>query len=444
MADSIAVASATRIAEATYSTGPAGALRADDRISPPAVSVVVPVHNDAAHLRLCLKALAASTCGDFEVLVVDDASTDDTPAVAAEFGARLVRLGQKSGPAAARNAGAAQARGEYVLFVDADVCVHPDTIARVAATFEAQQGVAAVFGSYDRHPGEPNLLSQYKNLFHHFVHQQAHREAATFWAGCGAVRRAIFLEAGGFDERYRRPCVEDIELGMRLVAAGHRVVLEKAIQVQHLKRWNLWSMVQTDVADRAIPWTELIFRDRSLPDDLNLKRSQRLCALMAAAAPVALLLGAWHWPGLLLLAAMALLLVLLVDRCNLDTSGSPRPRSRSGRVRFARLPGLAVRASFGAGALGSAVLIGTLFGWWALLPLPAVLGVVWINRAFYAFLLRERGAWFAAVSLPLHLLYYNYSLLSFACGAGLAAWRPIGRALRSSITRPRNVRRVEA
>src|SRR5690606_2357585 len=98
-------------------------------------------------------------------------------------------------------------------------------------------------------PAASNILSQYKNLFHHFVHQQGRREAKTFWAGCGAIRRSVFEEVGGFSTAYGRPCIEDIELGSRLVRAGRRIVLDKSIQARHLKRWSLWSVIKSDVLD---------------------------------------------------------------------------------------------------------------------------------------------------------------------------------------------------
>ena len=66
----------------------------------------------------------------------------------------------------------------------------------------------AVFGSYDLPPRSPNVLSQYRNLFHHFVHQTSNDRATTFWAGCGAVKASAFRAMDGFDAGFKRPLFE--------------------------------------------------------------------------------------------------------------------------------------------------------------------------------------------------------------------------------------------
>ena len=121
------------------------------------------------------------------------------------------------------------------------------------------------------------MISQYRNLLHHFVHQNGNREASTFWAGCGAIRRSVFEKIGGFDEkRFRRPSIEDIELGYRLRQSGYRILLDKRLQGTHLKGWNLYSLIRTDISCRAMPWSRLILETKKLPDDLNLKLGQRV------------------------------------------------------------------------------------------------------------------------------------------------------------------------
>jgi len=152
--------------------------------------------------------------------VVDDGSTDHTVKVATEYGVQVVRLERNCGPATARNLGAEVAQGEYLLFIDADVGVHPETLGAVVDSLARDPTIAAVFGSYDSEPGASNFLSQYRNLFHHFVHQEGRAEASTFWAGCGAIRRSVFAAIEGFDPRFTRPSIEDIEMGSRLRKAG--------------------------------------------------------------------------------------------------------------------------------------------------------------------------------------------------------------------------------
>jgi GT2 family glycosyltransferase len=154
---------------------------------------------------------------DVDFIVVDDASSDDPAAVATPMGARILRLADNVGPAAARNRGARHARGDILLFVDADVVVAPGALERVVQVLRSRRDVAAVFGSYDADPAADGIVSRYKNLLHHFVHQEGNVEASTFWAGCGAIRRAAFEAVGGFDEkRFRHPSIEDIDLGYRL------------------------------------------------------------------------------------------------------------------------------------------------------------------------------------------------------------------------------------
>ncbi len=271
--------------------------------------MIVPVRGADAGFERCLAALHGALPLGGELVVVADGDRA-AAAVAASAGVRVVTLTAPGGPARARNAGARAARGEIFVFVDADVVVRPDTITRLCRTLH-DAGVAAVFGSYDDAPAARNFISRYRNLLHHHVHQTGRAEASTFWAGCGAIRREVFLALGGFDERYRRPSIEDIELGYRLRGAGHRIRLERTIQVTHLKRWTAGAMIVADVRDRALPWTALIVHHRGLIDDLNLRRSSRLSAALVLALVVTTL-AARRWPfALAVAAAVAALLVAL-------------------------------------------------------------------------------------------------------------------------------------
>jgi GT2 family glycosyltransferase len=169
----------------------------------------------------------------------------------------------------------------------------------------AHPEIGALIGSYDDDPDDHSVVSRFKNLAHHYFHQRGSAEASTFWGACGAIRREDFLAAGGFDEkRFKLPSIEDVELGARLVDRGVRIVLDRELQVKHLKRWTLGSLVITDVTRRAIPWTLLWMERRQLHSDLNFSFGQRIAAMVAVAMVLALFLAivnAWGW---LLLAAL--------------------------------------------------------------------------------------------------------------------------------------------
>ena len=285
----------------------------------PALSVVLPVHNGEHFLTASLSALRASDipAAQWELIVVDDSSQDRSAELAGRYADRVMRLtGGPSGPAFARNRGADVARGEALVFVDADVCVHPDALRRIIQTFEREPDVSAVFGAYDFTPTAGGLISQYRNLLHRFVHQRDAGEAVTFWAGCGAVRAAVFAGCGGFDEsEYLKCSVEDIELGYRLSALGHRIVLRPEIQGKHIKPWTLRSMIVTDVQHRGVPWMNLLLTGKARPAaTLNLRLSEQFCTLLVVLGCLAV--GAWFWSGAIIwlgVAAAAAVLTLAIN-----------------------------------------------------------------------------------------------------------------------------------
>lgn len=276
------------------------------------LSVIVPFHRGTLQLGRSLAALraaaghlpAGTTLADLTVAA--DAARDDPTEVARRADASVVPLANQSGPAAARNRAAAVASGNILVFVDADVVVHEDALGRLAALFAADSGLAAAFGAYDEAPEAPGFFSQCRNLSHAFVHLRGRGPARTFWAGLGAARADAFAAVGGFDSRFARPCVEDIDLGYRLTGAGYRILLEPSIQGTHLKQWTLWSSVVSDVRDRGVPWTQLLNRNGAMHDDLNISRRYR-ASVVAAFLFVGCLGGAIFWPFLALPAAGLLL-----------------------------------------------------------------------------------------------------------------------------------------
>jgi glycosyltransferase involved in cell wall biosynthesis len=417
------------------------------------ISVIVPVYNSAHYLRSCLEHLRQSTDTDYECIVVDDGSTDDSAATAREFGVRVVQGGGRRGPAYARNLGAREATGEILFFIDADVCVYPHTLARVRANFEQDPALSAVIGSYDDQPESQDFLSMYRNLMHCYVHHRSRREACTFWSGCGAIRKSVFQEYSGFDESYDRPAIEDIELGYRMARDGKKMLMDTSIMVKHLKRWSFLGLVKTDIVDRGIPWTELILRDRKLPNDLNLQLSQRV-----SVALVFILIGiaaasAWY-SGLSFILMLLTMLFLVLSQFEVESTWKTQPKVRI--LSFVLMTAITSMALYN----NSAWLIPPVLLAYALLFLrhryafnserrrqitglfcggylffvilfvviylphhPLVFGfflllsvVILLNSQFYVFLAGRTGRLLALAAIPFHLLFHLYNGISFLIG----------------------------
>ena len=353
------------------------------------VSIVIPVFNGGSDLLKCLDAIAASSYPVFECILVDDASTDGMTNQAAELHqARVIQLQEQQGPANARSRGVADAAGEIIFFIDADVLIHPDTLATAVKVLESDPEIAAVFGSYDDEPEHGSFLSQYRNLFHHWVHQTSHSEASTFWTGCGVIRREIFLEMGGFSANYWRPSIEDIELGYRLRRSGHKIRLEKTMLCKHMKQWKLWNMISTDVFHRGVPWMLLLLQSHKAPNDLNLSHSSRLATFLA---------------GVLALSAMTLLLTghfaaLLPAAVFLVVAAACVPFAGKHRGSSLFMPVLAVSAPLAAYFLAPDSL--------AVVPLALILFLVWTHLAFYRYVAQKRNSAFAFAVIPMQVIFF--------------------------------------
>jgi glycosyltransferase involved in cell wall biosynthesis len=330
------------------------------------VSVIIPVFNAGRTLRECLRAVKESAYRVEQCLVVDDGSTDDSASIAKSMGAMALSTEGRFGPAYARNLGARHAHGDLLLFLDSDVAIHSDAIGRIIERFESEEDLDALIGAYDDAPSSQCFVSQFKNLMHAFTHRHGNPRAFSFWCGCGAIKRTVFLKQGGLDESYTKPSIEDIEFGFRMMRTGRTLALDPRIECKHLKVWTFWNLMHTDVLRRGIPWTQLILRTRFLPNDLNLRWSQRISVVLS-----------------LLLAALAALLTWQVS-----LGGAIMPMA-------AELVGI-------------------------LLSLTLVCNLNW---PFYQFLRSRRGWRFALLAAGLHIHYFCYCGISFLIGAGVYAFR---------------------
>jgi glycosyltransferase involved in cell wall biosynthesis len=307
------------------------------------LSVIVSTHDSERTLREALTAIRATELPreSYELIVVDDASRDASVAIAARYADTVVKLnGRRSGPAYARNRGVELARGQTIAFVDDDVVLRPDTLPRMLAALAERDDIAAVSASHSDSSGAKNFVSQYWNLLLRFGEQRYSGRCAQFAPGCGAVRRNVFLAAGMYDEwRFVTASLENVELGERLLAAGHGVLLSPELKVTHLKRWDLESVCQA-------VW----LRGRMLARSLGYVRING-----AAPSDVVFTLSRALTP------AVAILAILMLAAA------------------FVPSPHFGVRS------------------------VAALLGLVITNFPIHRFYIRARGIGFAILSAPLHI-----------------------------------------
>jgi glycosyltransferase involved in cell wall biosynthesis len=429
---------------------------------PAAISVIIPVHNGARFLRSCLEHLRRSTSGDYECIVVDDGSSDASAEVAKEFGATVLSTGERRGPAFARNLGAKSAQGDLLFFIDADVCVAENTLDRVHANFAEDPELAAVIGSYDDMPESQDFLSLYKNLMHCYVHQTSRRQACTFWSGCGAIRKSVFLEVSGFDESYDRPAIEDIELGYRLNRANKKLLLDSRMLVKHLKRWSFFGLIKTDIVDRGIPWTELILRDRVFPNDLNLQLSQRVSVALVFLLIVMAVIATMR-AGRSFTLSLLTLLFLVLAQFGVESTWRMRPKAMlatlglAGTIVYLAYEGHSIwlippvllsyallflrhRYAFTntrirniSGIICGGYLLAVMLFVMVYLPhRPLVFGfylvlsvVILLNSQFYVFLAGRTGRLLALAAIPFHLLFHLYNGISFIIGLARHLFRRV-------------------
>ncbi|GAA2899343.1 hypothetical protein GCM10010517_64850 [Streptosporangium fragile] len=193
----------------------------------PLVTVIVPNHNHARFLPLCLAAVQAQTYSPLEIVVVDDCSTDDSVRIAESMGVSVLRTAENGGPAVARNAGAARASGEILFFVDSDVALAPDAVATGVALLEADPGRGAVCGIEDPEPLiRSGRVEDYRSLQHHYWSIASAGEVSFLWSAMFAIRADVFAEIGPFNPLLRY--TEEVDYGQRL-SRRYTVLITPAI-----------------------------------------------------------------------------------------------------------------------------------------------------------------------------------------------------------------------
>lgn len=273
------------------------------------VSLIVPCYNAAKTLRLCLEAVLAQTRRPDEIVVVDDASTDGSAAIAEELGCRVVRLPENRGVSAARNAGVDATTGEIIFFLDSDVALRPDAVANALEILERDPGCGCVHGVYDTEPLiDDGPVERYRIL--HAVHwrKRSLGEVRNVVFALAAIRRSVLLETGRFAEDMRDS--EDVEYGTRLVART-RIVLTDTVVGRHDDGHRLLPIL-AEQWRRALPLIPVTLAEPR--SEVKVARANQPLAILACAFALASLPLALLSPWFLALTGALVALFVLVYR----------------------------------------------------------------------------------------------------------------------------------
>lgn len=206
----------------------------------PRYSVIVPAYREANRISDCVQALVDQSIprSDYEIIVVDDASPDDTGAAAQASGADVVHRIDHGGASAARNAGIARARGDLVLFTDADCAPCREWIERMVAPFSDPDIVGAK-GTYRSR--QKTLVARLVQLEFEVRYERMATlpEIDFIDTYAAAYRRSTLDDEGGFDTEYPVPSAEDIDLSFRLAQKGYRMVFVPDAWVWHVHPTSL-------------------------------------------------------------------------------------------------------------------------------------------------------------------------------------------------------------
>jgi glycosyltransferase involved in cell wall biosynthesis len=275
----------------------------------PLVSVIIPVFNAGHTVERCLTSVLASSYNRLEVLLVDDGSTDDTLDRASKYECRILRQPENHGAASSRNFGCREARGDILVFLDADVAIHPEGIGFMVEDLHERKLASAVIGVYTKTQEVEGLFSQYQNLFTYFNHEQSGTTIAWFWTALGAMRKDIFAETPGFNEKYRGASAEDMEMGYTLSRQGHRIAYDNRIKGVHLHHHGFGSLLRNNFRKSA-DLVALIWRmsrqNKFAHGFSNRRNAYAMTAAMFVTAAALLSFLDVRWSALFAASALAL------------------------------------------------------------------------------------------------------------------------------------------
>ena len=271
------------------------------------VSVVIPNYNGSKTIGKCLEAVYASDYGNFEVIVVDDCSVDNSLEVIKGFPCQLIRLQRHAGAAKARNTGARQASGDILFFTDADCLLLRDTLSHAVEAVSSAGANVVAGGTYTPIPYDNRFFSRFQSVFINYSETRRPADPDYIATHALAIPAQGFRDQQGFAEE-ALPILEDVEFSHRLRRAGYRLRMQPAMQVQHIFGYTLYGSLRNAVR-KSMYWTVYSIRNRDLLRDsgtASIELKVNVMAWFVSLWLIAAVMLAGHFTALVLVAALTL------------------------------------------------------------------------------------------------------------------------------------------
>ena len=252
------------------------------------ISIIIPCYNSEQTIGVCLQSILHSEYKNYEIVVVDDYSSDNTRAIIEPFPCRLICLPQHQGAGYARNVGAEAASGDILFFTDADCVLKEDTLRIVAETMAAVGDDLMVGGTYCRQSYDKNFFSRFQSLFIHYA-ETKHIDSPDYIATHAlAMRSSLFHQYEGFNNR-DYPILEDVEYSHRLKRKGIKLLMNPQLQVQHIFNFSFLRSM-TNALRKTRYWTTYILNNKNLLTDSGTASTELKFTTIAFALELLLLL----------------------------------------------------------------------------------------------------------------------------------------------------------
>jgi len=226
------------------------------------VSIIIPNYNGATTIARCLEAALASRYPRFEVIVVDDCSSDNSVEIINQFPCQLVQLEAHAGASRARNVGAVHSKGDILFFTDADCVLKEDTLALAGKALAAAGSDAVIGGTYTSIPFDNTFFSLFQSVLINYSETKRRTNPDYVAAHAMMVNAEVFRDRSGFKEDFL-PILEDVEFSHRLRRAGCKLAVNPAIQVRHIFNFSL-SRSFFNAFNKSMYWTIYSINNKDL------------------------------------------------------------------------------------------------------------------------------------------------------------------------------------